>query len=66
MSLGGPVREPGDPRELYSLGKWPARIILLLLYSKKPLIDFGRFFIYNIYRERNKKANWARYIKQKI
>jgi hypothetical protein len=32
---------------------------------KKPLIDFGWFFTYNIYRERNKKANRGRYTKQK-
>jgi hypothetical protein len=32
---------------------------------KKPLTDFGRFFTCNACRERNKKANRARYAKQK-
>jgi hypothetical protein len=34
--------------------------------QKKPLIDFGRFFTCNTCRERNKRANRTRHIKQKV
>ena len=33
--------------------------------QKKPLIDFGRFLTCNACRQRNTKANRARYIRQK-
>jgi hypothetical protein len=33
--------------------------------QKKPLIDFGRFLTYNPCRQRNRKANQARHLKQK-
>ena len=33
--------------------------------QKKPLIDFGRFLTCNACRQRNRKANQARHLKQK-
>jgi hypothetical protein len=33
--------------------------------QKKPLIDFGRFLTYNPCRQRNRKANQARHLKQR-
>jgi hypothetical protein len=33
--------------------------------QKKPLIDFGRFLTYNPCRQKNRKANQARHLKQK-
>jgi hypothetical protein len=33
--------------------------------QKKPLIDFGRFLTCNTCRQRNRKANQARHLKQK-
>jgi hypothetical protein len=33
--------------------------------QRKPLIDFGRFLTYNPCRQRNRKANQARHLKQR-
>jgi hypothetical protein len=52
-------KSPQEPRES------PQEQYCSSCNRKKPLTDFGQFFTYNTYRERNKKANRVRKAKQK-
>jgi hypothetical protein len=52
--LAGPGEAWEGPQETREK---PVRVILLLLQSKKPLIDFGQFFTCNTCRQRNKRVN---------
>jgi hypothetical protein len=52
---GGPTGEPDKPIDQFCSS----------CNQKKLLIDFGRFLTYNPCRQRNRKANRARHIKQK-
>jgi hypothetical protein len=59
IGTGEPIGEPtGEPDE-------PIDQFYSSYNQKKPLIDFGRFLTCNICRQRKRKANQARYIKQK-
>jgi hypothetical protein len=68
--MGSPIGDPmGDPMGGSTGGStgdsMPIDQFCSSCNQKKPLIDFGRFLICNTYRQRNQKANKARYIKQK-
>jgi hypothetical protein len=72
--MGNPISEPigdsmGEPIG-NSMGdsmgnSMPIDRFCSFYNQKKPLIDFGRFLTYNPCRQRNRKANQARYLKQR-
>jgi len=53
--IGEPTGEPDEPIDQYCSS----------CNQKKPFINFGRFLTCNMCRQRNRKANQARHIKQK-
>jgi hypothetical protein len=55
----------GDPTSDSTGDSMPIDQFCSSCNQKKPLIDFGRFLTCNTCRQRNRKANQARHLKQK-